>query len=130
MGIRNEISMLNLRPPQPGEVRNPNGRKKGSLNAKTIIGKWLSGKEFLTDENGALVIDPKTGKAKQVTQFDLMVLALIKRGRKGDVFAFNALMDRYDGKVANKTELTGDNAGPIILQLMPAPNCEPLASED
>jgi hypothetical protein len=31
----------NLKPAQKGEVRNPNGRPKGSLNRSTIARKWL-----------------------------------------------------------------------------------------
>jgi hypothetical protein len=31
----------NIIPPQHGEVRNPNGRPKGSKNRSTIARKWL-----------------------------------------------------------------------------------------
>lgn len=124
-----ENSLANLIRPKPGEVRNPKGRGKGRLNTKNIIERWLSVRELLTDEYGALIIDPKTGNSKQVTQLDLMVLGLIRRSKKGDVYAFNSLLDRYEGKPLQATEITGGEGGPVVLKLIPARDCEPLNDE-
>ena len=75
----------NLKPAQKGEVRNPNGRPKGSLNRSTIARKWLEVNQNLKN--------PLTGENETMSQEDLMTLALIKKAREGDVMAYKALMD-------------------------------------
>ena len=75
----------NLKPAQKGEVRNPKGRPKGSLNRSTIARKWLEVNQNLKN--------PLTGENETMSQEDLMTLALIKKAREGDVMAYKALMD-------------------------------------
>jgi len=72
-------------PPKPGEIRNPNGRPKGSKNRSTIARKWL---EAMQDSK-----NPITGELERLTQEDIMTLALIKKARGGDVNAYKQLMD-------------------------------------
>lgn len=84
-----ENSLKNLKPAQPGEVRNPKGKPKGTLTAKTIIKKWLAGKEAITN--------PITKKIVKMSQLDIMVLKQIEKARKGDTNAFNALLNRMEG---------------------------------
>ena len=73
-------------PPQKGEVRNPNGRPKGSKNRSTIARKWL--------ETIQSAKNPITGEDEKLSQEDLMTLALLKKARKGDVAAYKQLMDQ------------------------------------
>lgn len=75
----------NLKPMQPGETRNPNGRPKGSKNRSTIARKWL---EVMQDAK-----NPITGELEKLSQEDIMTLALIKKARGGDVNAYKQLMD-------------------------------------
>lgn len=76
----------NLIPPaQLGEVRNPNGRPKGSKNRSTIARKWL---EVMQDAK-----NPITGELEKLSQEDLITLAMIHKARKGDVNAYKQLMD-------------------------------------
>jgi hypothetical protein len=75
----------NLIPAQKGEVRNPNGRPKGSKNRSTIARRWLEVNQNLKN--------PLTGVEETMSQEDLMTLALIKKAREGDVNAYKALMD-------------------------------------
>jgi hypothetical protein len=75
----------NLIPAEKGEVRNPNGRPKGSLNRATIAKQWLEAMESAKN--------PITGENERLTQADIITLAQIKKARKGDTHAYKALMD-------------------------------------
>ena len=88
----------NLRPAQKGEVRNPNGRPKGSLNRSTIARQWLEVNQSLKN--------PLTGEQETMSQEDLMTLALIKKAREGDVAAYKALMDSGYGSPVQQIEQT------------------------
>lgn len=117
----NNISLLNIPPTPKGEIRNPKGRGKNTLNVKTIIENWLKARE-------AYVIE-ETGEIKNLKQIDIITLAMLRKARKGDVYAFNSLLDRAYGKPLQQTEFKGDPAAPFIINLIPAPNCEPLRDE-
>lgn len=80
----------NLKPAKKGEVRNPKGRGKGTPNLKTVLKRWL----FTTEK----VKNPYTKKDEELTQVDIMVMAQLGKARKGDTTAFNALLDRFDGR--------------------------------
>lgn len=75
----------NLRPPKKGEVRNPNGKPKGTLNRKTTIRKWLN-----VEEIGK---NPITKQNEKLTQYDIIALGLINKARKGDVSASKLLIE-------------------------------------
>jgi hypothetical protein len=88
----------NLIPAQKGEVRNPNGRPKGSRNRSTIARQWLEVNQSLKN--------PLTGEQETMSQEDLMTLALIKKAREGDVTAYKALMDSGYGAPLQQVEQT------------------------
>jgi hypothetical protein len=88
-------------PPQKGEVRNPNGRPKGSKNRSTIARKWL-GNHPKSAKN------PITGEDEKLSQEDLMTLALLKKARNGDVAAYKQLMDSGYGMPTQQIEHTGE----------------------
>ena len=77
-------------PPLPGA-----GRPKGSLNTKTILTKILGWKEEVTN--------PISGKKYKATQAEIILLKQLEKARKGDLGAFNALLDRFEGKPEQKT---------------------------
>ena len=89
----------NLKPAKPGEIRNPNGKPKGTLNRSTIVKRWL---EARLDDDHLFV--------------DAITKAVIEKAMGGDVAAFRELMDSSYGKVADKTELTGKDGGAIQTQ--------------
>ena len=92
-----EKQLSNLRPQEPGAPGKPGaGRKKGSVSAKTIIKKWLEAKEKIKH--------PITGKEVTLTQLDIISLAQLKKARAGDTQAFNALLDRTEGKPEQKVQ--------------------------
>lgn len=88
----------NIKPPVKGEIRNPNGRPKGSKNRSTIARQWLEVNQNLKN--------PLTGENETMSQEDLMTLALIKKARDGDVSAYKALMDSGYGAPVQQIEQT------------------------
>ena len=102
----NEKSLSNLKPAQPGEVRNPKGKPKGTLSAKTIIKKWLKGKEK--------IVNPITKKVVPMSQMDIMVLKQIEKARKGDTNAFNSLLDRMEGRPKQQIEQVDDQGNTVV----------------
>ena len=84
-----------------GESGNPNGRPKGAKNRSTIARYWLEVNQKLKN--------PLTGIDEQMSQEDLMTLALIKKAREGDVSAYRALMDSGYGAPVQVVEQTNTN---------------------
>lgn len=68
-----------------GESGNPAGRPKGSRNRSTIIREILELQEK--------VKNPITQKDETLTQEEIMTLAILSKARKGDVRAYEALMN-------------------------------------
>jgi len=81
-----------------GQSGNPNGRPKGSKNRSTIAKKWLEVQE--SSEN------PVTNELEDMSQEDLMTLALIKKAREGDTQAYQKLMDSAYGAPLQQIEQT------------------------
>lgn len=90
----------NLTPFQPGKSGNPAGKPKGTLDAKTVIRKWLEVKEKIKN--------PITGKMEIMTQYDAIVLAQLAKARAKGTDAFNALLDRTEGKPKQQIEMTAE----------------------
>lgn len=99
----------NLIPPVKGEIRNPKGRGKGTLNSKTIIKRWLA----LTED----VKNPVTGVTENMSQLDIMVLKQVAAGRKGDLKALRELLDRFEGKAQQNVDMTsqGEKIEPMVI---------------
>jgi hypothetical protein len=91
----------NLIPAQKGEVRNPKGRGKGVLNSKTRLLKLL---ELVTTTK-----NPVTGEEEEFTIAEQLDMQIIAKARKGDLKAYEILLDRLEGKPKQSTEveLTG-----------------------
>ena len=83
-------------PFKKGESGNPSGREKGSKNRSTIAKYWL---EVYQDSK-----NPITGGNENLSQEDLMTLALIKKAIGGDVNAYKALMDSGYGSLTQSIE--------------------------
>ncbi len=90
----------NLIPPVKGERRNPHGRPVGSRSRSTIIKYWL---EAIKEAK-----NPISGELENLPVADQMVLALIGKALKGDVYAFKELMDSGFGKIPDKIEHSGE----------------------
>ncbi len=83
----------NLTPVQPGQVLNPNGRPKGTVNRKTIL-NWLL---FEADIDDLGIVKPGQEfpswwkKTKPKRLYEAMTLAAAVRAVSGEMDAFNAL---------------------------------------
>jgi hypothetical protein len=88
----------NLIPPVLGEVRNPNGRPKGSKNTKTILERFLNLE--MKQKN------PFTQEVEDMTVLELMNLKQIANALEGDLASFKEIIDRHEGKVSQKTDIT------------------------
>jgi len=87
----------NLIPAQKGEVRNPKGRGKGVLNSKTRLLKLL---ELVTTTK-----NPVTGEEEEFTIAEQLDMQIIAKARKGDLKAYEILLDRLEGKPKQSTEV-------------------------
>ena len=74
---------------EEGKSGNPNGRPKGSKNRATVAKAMLA-----ILEKG---MHPITGEEMEFTQEELMTLAMIRKARRGDVQAYNAIMNSAHG---------------------------------
>ena len=90
MGVGNNNNLI---PPVKGEVRNPKGRGKGVPNTKTRLQRILMLEQKINN--------PVTGKSESFTVAEQMDLAMVSEARKGNVKAYNALLDRLEGKPGN-----------------------------
>ena len=115
--MNREIQNRNLKPFKKGEdERRAKGKPKGTLHSKTIIRKWLEIHDTFRN--------PITEQFEKITILDSVILALIAKARKGDVAAFNALLDRSEGKPVQS--ITGADGDPLI----PKMNLDNLSTEE
>jgi hypothetical protein len=90
----------NLKPFKKGtdERRNMNGRPKGVPHSTTRLRRLLELTENLKN--------PVTGEIEGFTIAEQMDLQQIIKARKGDTRAYNALLDRLEGKPMQSTDIT------------------------
>ncbi len=74
---------------------------------KTLLKKLLNYKLDLED--------PLTKEKYNMSVSKAIALKLIKRALEGNLKAVEIIFDRIDGKVAQRTELTGAGGGPVSL---------------
>jgi hypothetical protein len=86
---------------EKGESGNPKGRPKGAKGRATIAKFWLSVEQKAKN--------PLSGSEEQMSQEDLITLAMIKKAREGDVSAYKALMDSGYGAPVQQVEQTQTN---------------------
>lgn len=87
----------NLIPAKKGEVRNPNGKPKGVQNSKTRLLRLL---ELVTK-----VRNPVTGEEEEFSIAEQLDMQIIAKARKGDLKAYEIILDRLEGKPKQSTEL-------------------------
>lgn len=89
----------NLKPFLPGNNANPKGRPKGVENSSTRLLRLLKLKQIRKN--------PVTGKEERFTVLQEMDLAIVNKARKGDVRAYQEILDRFEGKIKQAMELSG-----------------------
>lgn len=100
-------SRANLKPIPPGVSLNPDGKAPGTKDRSTVFKRWLALQQTITD--------PETAVNEVGTVEDALALALIQKGRTGDVQACREVFDSTYGKISDKTELTGKDGGAIAV---------------
>jgi len=108
----------NLIPAQKGEVRNPNGRPKGVPNSKTRLLRLL---ELVTK-----VRNPVTGEEEEFSIAEQLDMQIIAKARKGDLKAYEILLDRLEGKPKQTTDITADIKGNVHINIEPDADCQPI----
>lgn len=105
----NEKSKENLTPIQPGEVRNPNGRPKGSKNRATVLKGLL---KIKVKQKNPL----KDGKEETMSVEQIIELALIKKAMGGDVRAIQLVSEKMYGKIPLDINLGGQEDKPLKIE--------------
>ncbi len=105
----NKKTLENLVNPIPGEVRNPNGRPKGSKNRATVLKSLLKIK--IKQKNPL-----KDGKEESMTVEQVIELALIKKGMQGDVRAITLISEKMYGKIPLDINLGGQEDRPLRVE--------------
>lgn len=88
----------NIVPPKKGEIRNPNGKPKGTLNRATVWKKFLKIVEVMES--------PFTEQEEEFTQLEIIALAQLKKARDGDTLAYKTIMDERFGLATQKQDVT------------------------
>lgn len=108
----------NLIPAKKGEVRNPNGKPKGVQNSKTRLLRLL---ELVQKKK-----NPITGEEEEFTVLELMDMQMIAKALKGDQRAYEAVVDRLEGKPKQSTDITADIKGNVQITIEPDADCQPI----
>lgn len=98
----------NLKPIQPGEVRNPAGKKPGTLNRKTIATRYL---EMAMREKYQKLYEAQYGDVLPAESIGEQIIAqLVVRALSGDMGAADRVLDAAMDKVTDKVEHSGSFA--------------------
>ncbi len=87
----------NLKPFPKGVSGNPAGKPKGVQNSKTRLLRLL---ELVTK-----VRNPVTGEEEDFSIAEQLDMQIIAKARKGDLKAYEIILDRLEGKPKQSTEL-------------------------
>ena len=87
----------NLKPYPKGVSGNPAGKPKGVQNSKTRLLRLL---ELVTK-----VRNPVTGEEEEFSIAEQLDMQIIATARKGDLKAYEIILDRLEGKPKQSTEL-------------------------
>lgn len=100
----NDKRLTNLIPFKLGEDdrRNTTGKNKGIEHSKTRLKRMLSivVKGRLPTEDGT------EGELQELTILELMDAAIIKKAIKGDLAAYNEIMNRFEGRAREEVRQT------------------------
>jgi hypothetical protein len=99
--------LANLKPFKKGESGNPNGRPEGVRNRSTVL------KELLATECD--FTNPLTFKKESAELEKQLMVALIAKGKRGDVQAIREILDTVYGKLTDKNEVKIEGPIPITI---------------
>jgi hypothetical protein len=108
----------NLKHFEKGQSGNPNGRPKGVQNSKTRLLRLL---ELVQKKR-----NPITGEDEEFTVLELMDMQMIAKALKGDQRAYEAVVDRLEGRPKQTTDITADIKGNVQITIEPDADCQPI----
>lgn len=111
-------NLQNLTPFPKGNNANPTGRPKGVQNSKTRLLRLL---ELVQKRK-----NPITGDEEEFTVLELMDMQMISKALKGDQKAYEAVVDRLEGKPKQTTDITADIKGNVQITIEPDADCKPI----
>ena len=95
-----------------GQSGNPKGRPVGSKNRSSIVKKCL--------ETVEKAKNPISGELEDLSQEDMITLAILKKARTGDVRAYKELMDSLYGTAKDTIDINASTTGIDFDELMEA----------
>jgi hypothetical protein len=101
-----------------GVSGNPNGRPKGVQNSKTRLLRLL---ELVQKKR-----NPITGEEEDFTVLELMDMQMISKALKGDQRAYEAVVDRLEGRPKQTTDINAEVKGNVQIIIEPDAGCEPI----
>lgn len=107
-------SASNLKPFTSENQPKDRKSRKGIPNRATVFKKWLTTKIEIDDPNA----EDKDAPKIKVTLLEAAALGQIQSAMKGNTNAWKEIQDTLHGKVADKTEISGANGGPIQTQII------------
>jgi hypothetical protein len=108
----------NLTPYPKGVSGNPAGKPKGTQHSKTRLLRILD----LVQKKR----NPITGEEEEFTVLELMDMQMIAKALKGDQRAYEAVVDRLEGKPKQTTDITADIKGNVQITIEPDADCQPI----
>lgn len=108
----------NLKPFPKGVSGNPAGKPKGTQHSKTRLLRLLD----LVQKKR----NPITGEEEEFTVLELMDMQMIAKALKGDQRAYEAVVDRLEGKPKQTTDITADIKGSVQITIEPDADCNPI----
>jgi hypothetical protein len=108
----------NLKPFPKGVSGNPAGKPKGTQHSKTRLLRILD----LVQKKR----NPITGEEEEFTVLELMDMQMIAKALKGDQRAYEAVVDRLEGKPKQTTDITADIKGNVQITIEPDADCQPI----
>lgn len=108
----------NLKPFPKGVSGNPAGKPKGTQHSKTRLKRLL--------ELVQVKKNPITGEDEEFTVLELMDMQMISKALRGDQKAYEAVVDRLEGKPKQSTDITADIKGNVQITIEPDADCQPI----
>lgn len=93
---------------QKGETANPNGRPKGVENSKTRLLRLLKLVQVKTN--------PINGEKEEFSVMEQIDMAIITKALKGDIKAYQEILDRLEGKATQEIKQTGET--PVTIKVI------------